>query len=197
MKRLLAAAVLASALQMIGAGLASAQVVYMGEVRLFGFNFCPKYWLQASGQILSINQYVPLFSLYGTLYGGDGEATFALPNLNGRAPYGWSISEPSPGTVYGSSTAALTVANLPAHSHTFNATTNPPVGPNPAGALSATFPQPTDKVYSATGSPANVVMGNAIGPTGGNQPFNIQSPALAMMWCVAAETGIFPYPPAP
>jgi hypothetical protein len=106
MKRLLAAAVLASALQMIGAGLASAQVVYMGEVRLFGFNFCPKYWLQASGQILSINQYVPLFSLYGTLYGGDGEATFALPNLNGRAPYGWSISEPSPGTVYGSSTAA-------------------------------------------------------------------------------------------
>jgi microcystin-dependent protein len=194
MKRLLAVAALASALQMFGAGFASAQDMYVGEVRLFGFNFCPVNWLQASGQILSITQYTPLFALYATTYGGDGQRTFALPNLNGRAPYGSGSPGQPLGTVYGNSIANLTIVNMPAHSHTFNGTTNPPVGPGPAGALSATFPQASDKIYSASGSPPNVVMGNAIGPTGGSQPFSIQSPALAMMWCVAWN-GIFPTRP--
>ena len=193
MKRLLAVAALASALQMFGAGFASAQDMYIGEVRLFGFNFCPVNWLQASGQVLSITQYTPLFALYGTTYGGDGQRTFALPNLNGRAPYGSGDGGQPLGAVYGNSIATLTVNNLPAHTHTFNATTNPPVGTNPAGALFATFTG-SEKIYPATGSPANVPMGPAIGPTGGNQPFSVQSPALAMMWCVAWN-GLFPTRP--
>jgi len=61
--------------------------MYIGEVRLFGFNFCPTGWLQASGQTLAVNQYSALFSLYGTIYGGNGQTNFMLPNLNGRAPY--------------------------------------------------------------------------------------------------------------
>jgi microcystin-dependent protein len=194
MKRLLAVAALASALQMFGAGLASAQSMYVGETRLFAFSFCPVNWLQASGQTLSINQYIPLFSLYGTTFGGDGRTTFQLPNLNGRTPYGSGTPGMPLGTVYGNSTVTLTIANLPAHTHTFSATTNPPVGPNPAGALSATFTQAADKVFSASGSPPNVPMGNQVGMTGGNQPISIQSPALAMMWCVAWN-GIYPSRP--
>jgi microcystin-dependent protein len=194
MKRLIATAAFACALQMTGAGLASAQDQYLGEVRLFAITFCPIDWMQASGQTLQISQYAPLYSLYGTTYGGDGRTTFGLPNLNGRAPYGSGTGGQPLGTVYGNSIATLTVNNLPAHTHTFNGTANPPVGPNPAGALSATFTGAADKIYSASGSPANVAMGNAIGVTGGNQPISIQSPALAMMWCVAIN-GLYPTRP--
>jgi microcystin-dependent protein len=194
MKRLLMTAALVSGLQMIGAGLASAQEAYIGEVRLFGLNFCPLNWLQASGQILSISQYTPLFALIGTTYGGDGQTNFALPNLNGRAPYGSGTGGQPIGAFYGNSIATLTIANMPAHTHQFLGTTNPPVGPNPAGALSPTFTDANDKVYSATGSPPNTPTGNAIGTTGGSQPFSIQSPALAMTWCVAWN-GIWPTHP--
>jgi microcystin-dependent protein len=193
MKRCIATAAFACALQMTATGLASAQEQYLGEVRLFGLNFCPVDWLQASGQIVSINQYIALYSLYGTTYGGDGQTNFGLPNLNGRAPYGSGSGGQPLGAVYGNSTTTLTVSNMPAHTHTFSATTNPPVGTNPAGALFATFTG-TEKIYPATGSPANVPMGPAIGSTGGNQPFSIQSPALAMMWCVAVN-GLYPARP--
>jgi microcystin-dependent protein len=194
MKRFIALAVLVCALQMSGAGLASAQDQYIGEVRLFGTDYCPNQWATASGQLLPISEYNALYSLYGTTYGGDGRTSFALPNLNGRAPYGSGSPGQVIGTAYGNSTVTLTVANLPSHSHTFSGTTNPPVGPDPAGALSATFTGAADKTYSASGSPANVAMGNAIGPTGGNQPLSIQSPALVMMWCVAI-VGFYPTRP--
>jgi microcystin-dependent protein len=194
MKRFIVTAAFACALQMTATGLASAQEQYLGEVRLFGLNFCPIDWLQASGQILSISQYTALYSLYGITYGGNGQTNFGLPNLNGRAPYGSGSGGQPLGAVYGNSTTTLTIANLPAHTHTFNGTTNPPAGPSPAGALSATFPQATDKIYSASGSPANVPMGNAIGVTGGSQPISIQSPALAMTWCVAVN-GLYPTRP--
>lgn len=92
MKRLLAIAALASALQVICADLASAQEVFLGEIRLFGFNFCPAGWVPAAGQLLPITQYNALFLLYGASFGGDGVTNFALPNLNGRAPYGWDES---------------------------------------------------------------------------------------------------------
>jgi microcystin-dependent protein len=129
MKRLIAIAALALALQMTGTRLASAQYQYLGEVRLFAFTFCPVDWMQASGQILQIAQYAPLYTLYGTLYGGDGRTTFGLPNLNGRAPYGSGTGGQPLGAVYGNSTVTLTINNLPAHTHAFNGTTNPRSGP--------------------------------------------------------------------
>jgi microcystin-dependent protein len=110
MKRLFATATLASALHLSCAGLASAQEVYIGEIRLFGSNFCPLGWVAAAGQLLPINQNVALFSLYGTTYGGNGTNNFALPNLSGRAPYG--IDEKHPlGTAYGASTGGNQAAS--------------------------------------------------------------------------------------
>jgi microcystin-dependent protein len=103
MKRLLATAALASALQVICLGPALAQGQYLSEVRLFASNFCPVNWLPADGRLLPIRQYTPLFSLLGITYGGDGTMNFGLPDLVGRAPYGSSPAEPV-GTPYGNST---------------------------------------------------------------------------------------------
>lgn len=110
MKQWLAAAALAPALYFGGVDPAAAQTsiaAYTGEVRLFAFNFCPAGWLQANGQVLNITSYVQLFSLLGTAYGGNGQTTFALPNLTGRAPIGFGQSPPggnySFATVYGQS----------------------------------------------------------------------------------------------
>jgi len=198
MKRLLATTALVCALHVTGSGLASAQEMYIGETRLVAFNFCPIGWFQASGQLLPISQYTALFALIGTLYGGNGTTNFALPNLNGRAPYGndptGTVGQPI-GTVYGQSQVTLTVSNLPAHSHSFNASSAAPTTPNPAGALNATFPSANDKVYAPSGSPANTPMAQgAIGLTGQNLPVSVQSPALSMMWCIAYQ-GIFPSRP--
>jgi microcystin-dependent protein len=189
MKRLLAITTLASALQMMGTSLASAQDFYIGEVRLFGFNFCPMNWIQASGQILPIEQYINLFSLYGTFYGGDGQRTFALPNLNGRAPYGSGSPGQPLGTVYGNSTVTLTVANLPPHSHTFNAS-SAAAEPNANGGLLST--NPSANIYAGTGArPDRPMSPGSVGSTGGALPVTIQSPALAMTWCVAVQ-GLYP-----
>lgn len=197
MKRLLATAALASALHFAGVGLAAAQYQYLGEVRLFAFALpggpCPNGWAQAAGQTLSISQYTALFALIGTTYGGNGTSNFQLPNLQGRAPYGYTPAQPL-GLVYGSSTVTLTVQNLPAHSHSLNASSAAPTAYNPSGALDATFPS-TEKVFAAPGSPANVPMAaTTIGITGSNVPVTTQSPALNMNWCIAT-TGIFPTPP--
>lgn len=195
MKRLLTILILAPALYLGSVGLASAQEMYIGEVRLFGFNFCPTGWLQASGQILAISSNTALFALYGTIYGGNGSTNFQLPNLNGRAPYGSGTGGQPIGASYGSSQVTLTVANLPAHTHSLNATSAAPSVDNPSGALLGTFPNAPQKIYAPGGSPANVPMAaSAIGITGGNQPVSTQSPALSMMWCVAT-TGIFPSRP--
>jgi microcystin-dependent protein len=191
MKRLVAMATLASALLTTDAAPASAQqAAYIGEVRLFGFNFCPQGWVQASGQLLLISQYAALYSLYGITYGGNGQTSFALPNLNGRAPYGSGSPGQAFGTAYGSSTVTLTVANLPPHSHTFNASSAGPAGPNPKGGLLSN--NPSANIYASTGAPADTPMSpGSVGTVGGALPISIQGPALAMTWCVAAQ-GLYP-----
>jgi microcystin-dependent protein len=194
MKKLLASAALAAALQMTCSGLASAQDMYLGEVRQFGYNWCPVNWLQASGQILPIQQYSALFSLYGTSFGGNGTTTFALPNLNGRTPYGWGPPGQAFGAVYGVSAVTLTVGNLPSHTHQYFASTAAPTVNTVANGYSATF-NAGDKVYAPAGSPANAPMSQtSIGFTGSNIPVNVQSPALAMNWCVATS-GVYPSRP--
>ena len=192
MKRLLATAALGCALQLTGATLASAQQVdnYVGELRDVGFNFCPTGWFQASGQLLPIAQYQALFSLFGTYYGGDGIRTFGLPNLNGSAPYGNSPQIPI-GMIMGNTQATVTLSNMPQHTHQLFSTTASGAVNSASGTLTATVPT-GDKAYAASGSPADKqYAANAIGFTGNNQPFSIQSPALAMNWCVAYN-GIYP-----
>lgn len=196
MKRLFAAAVMACSLIFSCAGPASAQEPYLGEVRLFGYNWCPQGWLQASGQILSIAQNTALFSLYGTNFGGNGQTNFGLPNLTGRAPVGFGSVPPGQpfAASYGASSVTLTVGQLPAHTHQLMGSSQGPVNNSPAGGLLPTFP-PGQQIYTASGAPADTPMAlNAIGITGSNQPVQTQSPALAMNWCVAI-VGIYPSRP--
>jgi microcystin-dependent protein len=195
MKRHVATALFAGALSTAGINLAVAQEMYVGEVRQFGFNWCPYGWLQAAGQVLPISQYTPLFALIGTTFGGNGSTTFALPNLSGRAPYGQLANgQGQPiGAVYGQSQVTLLVSNLPSHTHQLMASSAADSVAAPAGALLPTYA--AGKFYAASGSPANVQMSSmAVGFTGQNLPVNIQSPALSMNWCIAT-TGIFPSRP--
>jgi microcystin-dependent protein len=110
--RLRLAAVGLAACALMSATSASADTPFVGEVRLFGFNFCPNGWYPADGRVLPISQYQALFALYGITYGGNGTSNFNLPNLQGRAPTGASASEPV-GTAYGGSAAALPPSEPP------------------------------------------------------------------------------------
>ena len=195
MNRHVATALLAGALSAAGVNLAAAQEMYVGELRQFGFNWCPYGWLQAAGQVLPINQYTPLFALIGTSFGGNGSSTFALPNLSGRAPYGQLANgQGQPfGAVYGQTQVTLTVSNLPAHTHQLYGTSASPNTNSPGAALLPTLP--SAQHFFATGAQANTPMAStAVGITGNNIPVSIQSPALSMNWCIAT-TGVFPSRP--
>ena len=180
-------------------------------------NFAPRGWAFCGGQILSIAQNTAVFSLLGTTYGGNGQTTFALPNLFSRFPIGAGqgpgLSSYVLGQVGGTESTTLTINNLPAHAHTagtlassITATTNvsstnqsAPTATSILGA--ANFPD------SSTGSPTNVnsyapnnstptvsfpaPVTGATAPAGGSQPFSLLPPYLAINWIIALE-GIFP-----
>src|SRR5918911_263004 len=102
---------------------------FVAEIRIFPFNFAPKGWAWCDGQLLPLSQNTALFSLLGTFYGGDGKSTFALPNLQGSAAMHWGqgpgLSLRDLGEMGGSQTVTLIESEMPAHSHAFNANTNP------------------------------------------------------------------------
>jgi microcystin-dependent protein len=194
MKRHVATAMLVGALSFVGIDLASAQQQYLGEMRLFAFNWCPVQWAPATGTLLSIQANAALFSLLGTSFGGNGTTNFALPNLSGRAPYGQLANgQGQPfGATYGISTVTLTLANLPAHTHQLFGSTASLATNTPGNAILGTEPNSNVKFYAPSGSAANAPMAaNAVGFTGSNVPFSIQSPALSMNWCIATS-GIYP-----
>ena len=191
--------ILAVAAALSFAGPAMAQEAYLGEVKLFGFNFCPRGTISASGQLLAINQFTALFSLYGTTYGGDGRTTFALPDLRGRAAIafgqGPGLSNRPIGSKGGVETVTQTSNELANHTHVVTATaqglTTPGSTPNPAGAMPAL--STTASIYgTGTGVPmaANGVTGTAAA-AGGSAPMGTMSPFLSMNYCVVTE-GIFP-----
>ncbi len=112
---------------------------YLGEIRMFGGNFAPQGWALCNGQLLAISQFDALFALLGTTYGGDGQVTFALPNLQGRVPVhqgsGQGLTPRVLGEIAGEETVTIIQNNMPAHSHGVNATTAagslPGPGPTP------------------------------------------------------------------
>lgn len=197
MKRLLATTALVGALSAACVNLAAAQDPYLGEIRLFGYNWCPQGWLVAAGQTLSISQYSALFALYGTNFGGNGQTNFGLPNLSGRAPYGigaGGVGQPF-AAIYGNSNVTLTVQNLPAHTHQLFGSSAIEGTSSPTNAILPTLNVSTQKFYASSGSPADRPMAaNAVGLTGSNIPVTVQSPALTLNWCVAMQ-GIFPTRP--
>src|SRR4051812_30135437 len=105
---------------------------YVGEVRMFAGNFAPAGWMFCEGQLLPISEYETLFNLIGTTYGGDGQSTFALPDLRGRLPIhqgnGFTLAETG-----GVEEVTLTVSQIPSHTHSLLASQNTGTGTNPAG----------------------------------------------------------------
>lgn len=163
---------------------------FIGELRLFGFNFAPRGWALCQGQLLAIAQYTALFSLLGTMYGGNGQTNFALPDLRGRVPLsfgqGPGLSAYDQGQVGGTEQVTLTAAQLPPHNHTVGAS-SAATSKNPAGSFPA-----YNADSSNYGSTADLTMNPAmVGGGGSSQPIGTASPYLVLNWCIALE-GIFP-----
>jgi microcystin-dependent protein len=157
---------------------------FLGEIRTFAFDFAPKGWAKCEGQLMPINQNQALFALLGTTYGGDGRVTFALPDLRGRVTVSASSTHPQ-GEAGGEESHALTLAELPAHTHRAKANASNGNSNSPTENVWAANPN----AYRASGS-ANMDP-NAIAGAGGNQPHNTMQPYLAMNTCIAL-TGVFP-----
>jgi microcystin-dependent protein len=169
---------------------------FLAEIVLFAGNFAPRGWAFCQGQILSIAQNTALFSLLGTTYGGNGQTTFALPDLRGRVPIGTGqgpgLSSYNLGQVGGTETVTLNVNNLPAHNHPVNVpnTAPSPALASPVGNYLAPAARGGSPIFAA--GPPNAAMGALmIGNTGGSQPFGNVQPYLAINFIIAI-TGIFP-----
>ncbi len=162
---------------------------YVGEIRMFAGNFAPAGWALCEGQLMPISENETLFNLIGTTYGGDGQDTFALPDLRGRAPIhqgnGFILAETG-----GVEEVTLTVNQIPAHSHYVLASSGPSNSTSPSGKYLATSSQVT--MYYAGNSNLNMKTG-AIGSVGGSQPHTNMQPYLAIHFIISLY-GIFPSP---
>lgn len=163
---------------------------YIGEIRLFAGNFAPAGWEICAGQLVPIAQNDTLFSLIGTTYGGDGQATFALPDLRGRVPLHQGSGGGSTrviGEAGGTETVTLTLAQLPPHSHAMRASSAAATGGTPGGAVLAA----TSVNSYGPGTP-NIPMSAAAFPTeGGSQPHENMAPYMALNYIISMF-GIFP-----
>lgn len=162
---------------------------FLAETRIMSFNFAPKGWAMCNGQFLPINQNQALFSLLGTTFGGNGQTTFALPNLRGRTPIHFNNSH-TLGEKAGEEAHTLTISELPAHKHSLN-NTNQAVNTNiPAadGILGNTAP---NQIYNASGQNLVAMSSAAISSIGGSQAHLNMQPFLALNFCIALQ-GIFP-----
>lgn len=173
---------------------------FVGQLMLTGGNFCPAGWLPASGQLLAIADNDVLFALIGTTYGGDGQTTFALPNLNGRSVISQGTGPGLPTYVMGQTTGStgftLTTSNLPAHTHLGTLRAVPAAGNTvtPTGNSLALAPTGTN-IYSTATPSNNMNAGDVVlQATGGGQAISHQSPALVLRYCIATE-GVFPSRP--
>lgn len=164
---------------------------FLGQISMFGGNFAPRGYAFCSGQILSIAQNTALFALVGTTYGGDGQTTFALPDMRGRIPYhqgnlggGGSYTM---GELAGSESVTLTTNNLPPHTHS-------PVGNSTDGSQSSPangfWGVGSTNKYS-TAAPNAPMNAGAVGVAGGSQPHENMLPFLCINFIIAIE-GIFP-----
>jgi microcystin-dependent protein len=170
---------------------------FVAEIRIFPFSFAPKGWAWCNGQLLPISQNTALFSLLGTVYGGDGKSTFALPNMEGNVPVhagqGPGLSEYFLGEMSGSEFVTLLESEIPIHSHTMMASTQDGGDSHPQANLLAQgigVAQYTDK---NTGPFVNLNQ-NALPPAGGDQPHNNLMPYLTLYFNIALQ-GVFPARP--
>ncbi|MES2988244.1 MAG: tail fiber protein [Pseudomonadota bacterium] len=162
---------------------------FMSELKLCAFNFAPKGWAQANGQFLPINQNQALFSLMGTTYGGNGQTTFALPDMRGRIPIhmgqGHALGERA-----GADSVTLNIQQLPQHLHFIQATTAAPTTNIPSSATLLSTTAPND-LYTGPGSGLGTMMPQAVSNVGGSQAHENRQPYLVLNWIVALQ-GVFP-----
>lgn len=166
---------------------------FVAEIRIFPFNFAPRGWAWCDGQILPISQNTALFSLLGTMYGGNGKSTFALPNLQGSAPMhpgqGPGLSLHDLGETGGSETVTLLTSEMPAHNHALMASdTQDADSQFPENGALGKAPREAYKSGATTfsnGNPAGLSM------AGGNLPHNNMMPYLTFYFCIALQ-GVYP-----
>jgi microcystin-dependent protein len=162
---------------------------YIGEIRMFAGNFAPAGWMFCEGQLLPISENDALFTLIGTTYGGDGQSTFALPDLRGRIPVhqgnGVTLAETG-----GAEEVTLTVQQTPTHSHPMMASSDPAATTQPQNSVPATTQAATITPYG-TDRPMTTLHQAAISPTGGSQPHTNFQPYLCINFIISLF-GIFP-----
>ena len=174
---------------------------FLGEIRIFGFNFPPRGWAQCNGQLLSISQNTALFALLGTTYGGNGQTTFALPNLQGRVPIhqgqGPGLSNYVMGQTAGEENHTLIANEMPQHQHPVSPACSAEDGDRsaaknsfPASPLS-TVGGAAVNAYAGSASPSTAMGTTPSGPAGGSQPHNNLQPYQVVNFCIALA-GIFP-----
>lgn len=166
---------------------------FVGEIRIFPFNFAPTGWAFCNGQLLPISQNTALFSLLGTFYGGDGKSTFALPGMEGNAPLFWGqgqgLSLYDLGQLSGSETVTLLESEMPAHTHSIRGIITP-------GTLGSGGPT-TGLARSVGGNAYKIANADtflapqALPPAGSSLPHNNMMPYLTLNFCIALQ-GIFP-----
>ena len=165
---------------------------FVAEIRIFPFNFPPKGWAFCNGQIMPLSQNTALFALLGTVYGGDGKSTFALPNLQGSAAMhpgqGQGLSLRDLGEIGGAESVTLLISEIPVHTHSMSAQTLAGDQTIPTGTLPAT--SPGDNLYAPSGAMVTMAP-QALPPAGGSLPHNNMQPYLTLNFNIALQ-GIFP-----
>ncbi|TPW18541.1 MAG: Tail collar domain-containing protein [Halothiobacillaceae bacterium] len=164
--------------------------VFLGQLLLVPYNFAPQGWAFCNGQLLPIAQNTALFSLLGTTYGGNGQTTFALPDLRGRVPLssgqGPGLSNYALGEVGGAENITLLAAQMPQHGHSVQANSGDPTDTTPTNNV------PAGGSTGSYNAAANSVMAaGMIGAAGGSQPHENRPPYLTLNWIIALE-GIYP-----
>ena len=164
---------------------------YIGEIRMFGGNFAPLGWMFCDGSLLPISENETLFNLIGTTYGGDGQSTFALPDMRGRIPIhqgaGYTLAE-----AVGTETVTLSLNQLPNHAHILNASANAASSAGTPADMTANTG--TTLLYAtpdAQTGPDVIMNPQAIGAVGGNQPHNNLAPYLCVSFIISLY-GIYP-----
>ncbi len=162
---------------------------YLAEIRLVSFNFAPKGWALCNGQLLAINQNQALFSLLGTTYGGNGQTTFALPNLQGRIPFSRGLNM-TLGQTGGELAHTLLLSEMPAHAHALGCKNAAGTLESPASALPAIEGRDLAPIYG-TGAADAQMKAEAVATVGGSQPHNNMPPYLALNFVIALQ-GVYP-----
>ncbi|MBL4672530.1 MAG: phage tail protein [Arenicella sp.] len=167
---------------------------FVGEIRMFAGNFAPRGWAFCDGQLLAVSQNDALFSLYGTIYGGDGRTTFGLPDMRGRIPLhqgtGPGLSSRRLGSKGGEEQVTITTNQLASHTHDFNANNNV-AGADTAIPQGKLVGDPVGIEFYDQASQTGDLASTSIANTGGNRPHTNLMPTLCVNF-IAALFGIYP-----